>query len=738
MAENAQNIIPNNEMNLFKDEILKKMRDLETKLTSKITNKELILNSDYQSLTSKINLIMNNNKELSATIASQKVKIEKVTELEAFKNKVDNMLISHEVRIKSSVDEIEKIKTKYDKIVSDNLYVSGFIGSACQFRNLSEYLSFNIAEVSRLKMEKEQLKRDIRDIKSKWDGIMKSMIHMNDSTAKLCNNYTDNKQEDFRKALESAKNELNEKSLDMRVVITKFQNDSDQKIVALREEVNKLMKSESIMNNLINDNFYICERKHDEMIKDISESGENIMNHKTHLKDLDEKIKNLEEKIKSFYGLSSKVTRLYEMVGDNKTSNSNTMARAVSQSPQPRIIIKKNSNPELSKINTEMSSMNNLRIVSNENQKKFAYASSKRLPQNKNILNIEAKKLNFNLGNSINISSTEEQNKSKEIKEIKKNQKKIKLKINANEDLKNNSLEGPKSNIKFVDFMDDPKEREKEKDKEKEKENAKPQIIPKANPSNSIPTLPILTPTPTPSIKKSNLKQFIKPSLTENNSRKESNNNINNIHTIKNNNINKSNNSNNINNNRNSVNSVNLQINTDFNTQTETQINLENFNTNKMKKIGSELEQDSPRLNIVSLDLSGTKDKDGKHRPSKSRRPSKLKYDIVNTLINDYRAKLFSRGISHEIVNEKKNNNNDIVDMPKRVSQAFGRTTYTFFFKKDVMSAAYANKNLNNFAYDGPTRGYNYRNSVRNNTENFNLNMNNINSNSNDDKKEKK
>ena len=699
MAENAQNIIPNNEMNLFKDEILKKMRDLETKLTSKITNKELILNSDYQSLTSKINLIMNNNKELSATIASQKVKIEKVTELEAFKNKVDNMLISHEVRIKSSVDEIEKIKTKYDKIVSDNLYVSGFIGSACQFRNLSEYLSFNIAEVSRLKMEKEQLKRDIRDIKSKWDGIMKSMIHMNDSTAKLCNNYTDNKQEDFRKALESAKNELNEKSLDMRVVITKFQNDSDQKIVALREEVNKLMKSESIMNNLINDNFYICERKHDEMIKDISESGENIMNHKTHLKDLDEKIKNLEEKIKSFYGLSSKVTRLYEMVGDNKTSNSNTMARAVSQSPQPRIIIKKNSNPELSKINTEMSSMNNLRIVSNENQKKFAYASSKRLPQNKNILNIEAKKLNFNLGNSINISSTEEQNKSKE---IEKNQKKIKLKINANEDLKNNSLERPKSNIKFVDFMDDPKEREKEKEKDKEKENAKPQIISKANPSNSIPTLPILTPTPTPSIKKSNLKQFIKPSLTENNSRKESNNNINNInniHTIKNNNINKSNNSNNINNNRNSVNSVNLQINTDFNTQTETQINLENFNTNKMKKIG---------------------------------------YDIVNTLINDYRAKLFSRGISHEIVNEKKNNNNDIVDMPKRVSQAFGRTTYTFFFKKDVMSAAYANKNLNNFAYDGPTRGYNYRNSVRNNTENFNLNMNNINSNSNDDKKEKK
>jgi len=81
-------------------------------------------------------------------------------------------------------------------------------------------------------------------------------------------------------------------------------------MIALREELNKLIQSESNINNLINDNFYIFERQHEEMKKNISESGEDITNHKTLLKDLDEKIKNLEEKIKSFYGLSSKVIRL--------------------------------------------------------------------------------------------------------------------------------------------------------------------------------------------------------------------------------------------------------------------------------------------------------------------------------------------------------------------------------------------------------------------------------------------
>ena len=66
-------ITKNTELNLFKDEVLKKLRDLETKLTSKITSKELVLNSDYQSFTSKLNLLINNNKELSLTIAAQKV-----------------------------------------------------------------------------------------------------------------------------------------------------------------------------------------------------------------------------------------------------------------------------------------------------------------------------------------------------------------------------------------------------------------------------------------------------------------------------------------------------------------------------------------------------------------------------------------------------------------------------------------------------------------------------------------
>ncbi len=219
-------ITPNplaNEMNQFKEEILKSMREFENKLTSKIEDKESALNNDYQKFIQKINELMNNNKEMISTLISQKLKLEKIGELENFKNKVDSMLITHEIRIKNSLDEIDKIKTKYDKIIADNLYVTGYIGSSCQYKNMSEYINFNIAEVSRLKMEKEQQKKEIKELKTKFEGIMKTMINMNDNTVKLCNTYTDGKKVQFEKLLETAQFELNQKSIDMRAMAQKFQ-----------------------------------------------------------------------------------------------------------------------------------------------------------------------------------------------------------------------------------------------------------------------------------------------------------------------------------------------------------------------------------------------------------------------------------------------------------------------------------------------------------------------------------
>ena len=137
------------------------------------------------------------------------------------------------------------------EIVSENLYVPGFIGNNCQYRNLSEYLSYNISEVSKMRIEKDQIKRDIKDLKGKSEGLMKNMISLNDKSVQLCNEYTDNKQAEFEKMLEKNSNEVNQKAVEHRALICHFQEKAEKSEKKYNEEYNKLMDMKKEFINLI-------------------------------------------------------------------------------------------------------------------------------------------------------------------------------------------------------------------------------------------------------------------------------------------------------------------------------------------------------------------------------------------------------------------------------------------------------------------------------------------------------
>ena len=145
----------------------------------------------------------------------------------------------------------------------------------------------------------------------------------------------------------------------------------------------------------------------------------------------------------------------------------------------------------------------------------------------------------------------------------------------------------------------------------------------------------------------------------------------------------------------------------------------QNYQKNIMRKIDLELEQDKQACKVVSLNLPAntlTKPSINITKKKKGINENKGKYDVVNSLINEYRAKLFSKAHSPESMT---NITNELLDIPKKVSQAFGRTTYTFYFKKDAIDCANANKNINNFGYNGPKRGYRFKNNKRIDTGDF-------------------
>ena len=61
-------------------------------------------------LEDSLKYITESNKKLIENVTNKDVSLEKIKELEKFKNKVDSMLITHEIRINNNIEEIGSIR----------------------------------------------------------------------------------------------------------------------------------------------------------------------------------------------------------------------------------------------------------------------------------------------------------------------------------------------------------------------------------------------------------------------------------------------------------------------------------------------------------------------------------------------------------------------------------------------------------------------------------------------------
>ena len=227
----------------LKEEVFKEIRDLESKFVNMFHKKNEDIESKNQNSLKKIELIMKKNEQMFNSINNQQLKIDKIGELELFRNKTDGMIISHECRINSISRDVEDIKFKYEREVIQNLIVPGFIGPSCQFKTISDYILFNINEMSKLKTEKDATKKDNKEIKTKIDSVMKSIFNLVDNSVTRCNEYTDTKQKYLETLLNSKFVELGEKHMEMKTQVIWNHNKLEEglkKLANLSEEMKKM------------------------------------------------------------------------------------------------------------------------------------------------------------------------------------------------------------------------------------------------------------------------------------------------------------------------------------------------------------------------------------------------------------------------------------------------------------------------------------------------------------------
>ena len=232
--------------NKIKDELKEEiLKEIEGKL-EEFQNKN-------NSIIAESNKIIEENKRIFECFLQQKYQLDKLESLEKVVNKCNDSLVSHEIRISNNKNELGVIKTKYDKIVLDNLYIQGFIGPSCQYKNLASYIKNSVSEFSKMKIENENIKRETKDFKIKLETATKNVTNLIDGGVLRCNNYTDNRINDFHMILENKIKEIGEKNMDLRMKNIQFQSKLEQQLKDLSNEFEeKMLKQKEEISQMLN------------------------------------------------------------------------------------------------------------------------------------------------------------------------------------------------------------------------------------------------------------------------------------------------------------------------------------------------------------------------------------------------------------------------------------------------------------------------------------------------------
>ena len=308
----------------FKNDVLKDIRNLEKKINEQIKSKYDIYDSALSEFMKKLDKLEMENSASTTSLIEIKSKLNVFNDFYTFRQNIDNRIYNHEMRIKISLDEINRIKTKYDKIIDDNLRIPSIIGSTSKYKNLRDYLNYVNQEMPKIRCETEEQKKIISEVKKNFDIFPKTLVHMVDSSAKQCNGYTEQIQKDIKKNIDVKLNDFNEKIMEIKVENLDNKKLFEEKTNILNEEISQY---KSIRNEILSSveekmkKLKEREKDKDQKIKKLLKDFEDFKNRK---KKQDEQV---QYNTKSINEIKNAIKKINTMINEKtpRSDNSNSI-----------------------------------------------------------------------------------------------------------------------------------------------------------------------------------------------------------------------------------------------------------------------------------------------------------------------------------------------------------------------------------------------------------------------------
>ena len=127
---------------LFKEQVLKDIKTVQREFSNKFSNMEDLIKDQINIYESKVGIFEQRIKYLSNLITTDRSIIEKIEELNQFKEETKNKLITDSIRI-TNIETDSKVNIKnIEKILSSSVIYPGLIGYSGKFKSFHDYMDY--------------------------------------------------------------------------------------------------------------------------------------------------------------------------------------------------------------------------------------------------------------------------------------------------------------------------------------------------------------------------------------------------------------------------------------------------------------------------------------------------------------------------------------------------------------------------------------------------------------------
>ena len=186
----SSSLIDNNQLIFFKEDILKDIRQFESRLTLKY-NAELNKNSN------KILKMQENLKEMNKKIEEFTSLVKTDLEMEQRTNNLSSLYTTLEQEVMTQGTKLKNTSNLLNDTINkfnEELYLSiiypGVIGPTGKFKTFHEFIDFVILNINNLLTFKGKLNNEFKEFKSKTDITINNFQSKLDYTKKNCNAFT--------------------------------------------------------------------------------------------------------------------------------------------------------------------------------------------------------------------------------------------------------------------------------------------------------------------------------------------------------------------------------------------------------------------------------------------------------------------------------------------------------------------------------------------------------------------